>query len=129
MNDIIYVLRIEEDGQSHYVYIKNIDRLLNTHKNTYDTGKRVCPICQQKVKLCNYGSHMQECYKFAKGSTIIELPEEGAVMKFKNHKNQLEHPFIFTWDSEATNLRVKYGKLKERKQNKYLFTWRTVVVI
>ena len=37
------------------------------------------------------------------------------MIKFKNYQNQLEHPFVFTWDSEATNLKVKYGNIEGEK--------------
>jgi hypothetical protein len=37
----VALLRIEdEEGNSHYVYIKHTDRLLNAHTHACDTGKR-----------------------------------------------------------------------------------------
>ena len=51
LNDCIYLLRIEDEEQSHYVYIKHIDRLVNLHHHLVDKDKRFCPICEKGVKL------------------------------------------------------------------------------
>jgi hypothetical protein len=45
LNDCIYLLRIEQEEQSHYVYIKKIESLLNLHHQLVDKDKRHCPIC------------------------------------------------------------------------------------
>ena len=48
-------------------------------------------------------SHIKDCYKKAtdEGGLIV-LPEKGSVMKFKNHKNMLERPYMFIADLEST---------------------------
>ena len=86
MNDLIYLLRVEDKDQSHDIYVKHIDRILNTHKLTCHKNKAFCPICQQKVVITKendddievdkFRQHLAKCYKFAKGSTLIKLPEE-----------------------------------------------------
>ena len=46
---------------------------------------------------------MRDCYKRACGEgSLIKLPEEGSTMKFKNHKNKLERPYIVYADCEST---------------------------
>jgi hypothetical protein len=114
LNDLIYLLRVEQDGQSHYIYIKHIERLMNTHALTCHKGKKYCPICQKPVVACaendtengievdHFRKHLSECYKFAKDSTIIKLPAEGSTMEFKNYKNMLERPFIVYADTECS---------------------------
>jgi hypothetical protein len=84
------------------VYIKKIESLLNLHHQLVDKDKRHCPICAGKIKLNEYRSHLSECYRFAQDSTMIQLPPAGSTMKFKNHKNMLERPWIAYCDLEAT---------------------------
>ena len=86
VNDCIYLLRIEKDNQSHYIYIKKIEHLLNLHTHSVDKDTRYCPICQKNIKLDDYRSHLSACYKFSKDSTLLKLPEPGSTMKFKNFK-------------------------------------------
>jgi len=120
MNDCIYLLRIENQEQSHYVYIKHIDRLFNLHHHIQDKDKRFCPICTNKVNISEYGSHVSQCYKFAKNSTLLELsPGE---MKFTKHKNKLERPFIVYADLEGTLIKiVDIEKLAMHKANSACF--------
>ena len=59
-------------------------------------------MCQGKIKLCDYSKHISFCYKFCKEGSLLKLPEEGSFMKFKNHKNKLERPFIVYADTECT---------------------------
>lgn len=104
-NDIIYLLRIESDDISHYVYIKHIQRLLNLNSYTKPGEHReFCPYCNKNVKVNDFfDNHLRDCYKRACGEgSLIKLPEEGSTMKFKNHKNKLERPYIVYADCEST---------------------------
>jgi predicted component of type VI protein secretion system len=104
-NDVVYLLRIEVESQSHYVYIKNIARLLNLNSYTKpDNKKQFCPYCTKNVSINDYfENHLKDCYKRASGEgSLIKLPEEDSFMEFKNHKNKLERPFIVYADCEST---------------------------
>jgi hypothetical protein len=104
-NDIIYLLRIEADENSHYVYIKHIQRLLNLNNYTKpDKHKEFCPYCNKNVEVKDFfENHLRDCYKRACGEgSLIKLPEPGSTMKFKNHKNKLERPYIVYADCEST---------------------------
>ena len=104
-NDIIYLLRIEHEDQSHYVYIKHIQRLLNLNSYTKpDKHKEFCPYCNKNVCADDFfNNHLKDCYKRASGEgSLIKLPEQGSTMKFKNHKNKLERPYIVYADCEST---------------------------
>ena len=134
LNDLIYLLRIEEEYQSHYIYVKHIERLLNTHKLTCHKDKQYCPICSQQIVITKdskdppkgapplggeievdkFRQHLATCHKFAKESTLIKLPEEGSKLSFKNHKNKLERPVIAYFDLECT-LRNTYDEEKIAK--------------
>jgi hypothetical protein len=112
-NDIIYLLRIEQEEQSHYVYIKHIQRLLNLNSYTKpDKHKEFCPYCNKNVEVKDFfDNHLRDCYKRASGEgSLIKLPEQGSTMKFKSHKNKLERPYIVYADCESTleKLNVNY---------------------
>ena len=49
MNEIIHLLRIEEEHSSHYIYIKKIENFINLSTHSCDKGKRLCPICNKKI--------------------------------------------------------------------------------
>jgi hypothetical protein len=101
--DIAYLLRIEDENKSHYVYIKNIDHFFNTHNQSIDKDKRLCPVCCNKINFKEYNNHLSTCYKFAKNSTLIKLPEEDkAKMEFYNYKNKLERPYLVYADFECS---------------------------
>jgi len=105
-NDILYLLRIGNDDKSHYVYIKHIERFLNIHTHVVDKDKRFCPVCNGKVNVCDYSTHIRECYKFACSGSLLKLPPVGSKMKFRNFKNKMERPYIVYADMESTL--VKY---------------------
>ena len=75
LNECIYLLRIENEEQSHYVYFKNVGSFLNLHHHKEDQGKILCPICQGKHKPEEWRAHVSKCYKFAKDGKILKLPE------------------------------------------------------
>ena len=104
-NNIIYLLRIEYEDQSHYVYVKHIQRLLNLNSYTKpDVCKEFCPYCNKNINSTDFfNNHLRDCYKRACGEgLLIKLPEEGSTMQFKNHKNKLERPFMVYADCEST---------------------------
>ena len=73
LNDCIYLLRIEKEDKSHYIYIKQIESFLNLHTHSVDKDKRYCPICHTKIKYDDYRTHLSECYKFSKDSTLLKI--------------------------------------------------------
>ena len=121
LNDRIYLLKIDHEEQSHYIYIKHIERLLNTHKLTCHKDKAFCPICQKpvvvkpenedEIGVDKFRAHLSKCYKFAKDSTLLKLPAKGDTMKFKNHKNKIERPYLAYADLESTLCKTGDDKL------------------
>ena len=105
LNDCMYLLRVEEEDQAHYIYIKHLDRLFNAHQHVVDKDKRLCPICTKKIHINDYKSQLSQCYKFEKDGTLISLPEKGFkdTMEFYNYKNKLERPYIVYGDFECSN--------------------------
>jgi len=111
--NLIYLLRVENDSHSHFVYIKNISRLLNLSTHVDDCNKRFCPYCSTKIQMDKFDRHISSCYNMSKEGAILKMPDPGSTMKFKNHKNKLERPFIVYADNEATN--VKNNDPNEKK--------------
>ena len=64
--------------------------------------KKICPICNGKIKIDEWSSHVSKCYQFGKDSTLLKLPDEGSTMKFKYFKNMMERPYIVYADTECT---------------------------
>jgi hypothetical protein len=125
-NDIIYLLRIEQEDQSHYVYIKHIQRLLHLNykskvKKEIDDkvvkcSNNFCPICHKTVIDDDFKTHVEKCFKFTCSGTVLKLPEEGSTMKFKNFKNTLERPFIVYADIEGTLIKIDDPNLLHRHE-------------
>ena len=103
LNDRVYLLRIESEEQSHYVYIKTIERLFNLHNQMTDKDKKFCPLCNGKIKLDDFNKHLSDCNRRCEvEGSLLSLPAPGSVMKFKNFKNKIERPFIVYADTECT---------------------------
>ena len=49
-NDLVYLLRIDKEEKSHYIYIKKISHFFNLSTQKGDKDQTFCPICSQKVK-------------------------------------------------------------------------------
>ena len=114
---MIYLLRVNDEEKSHYIYIQHIDRLLNLHTHIEDKDKRFCPMCNGKIKICDYSKHVHECYKFAcEGSLLKKLPPKGSTMKFMNYREKMERPYMFYADMESTL--VKYNDETFHNQDK-----------
>ena len=62
--------------------------------------------------------HIKDFYKKAtdEGGLIV-LPEKGSVMKFKNHKNMIERPYMFIADSESSLLKNKTIKVNKKENH------------
>ena len=107
---MIYLLRIEDDEKAHYIYIKNIGRLLNLHHYLKDKDTTYCPICRGSINLNEYDKHISNCQKLSMytlgDSTIVTLPNlingMTPVMKFTNHKNKRMRPYIVYADTECS---------------------------
>ena len=124
-NDIVHLLRVESEGgdsKSHYVYIKHIQRLLNLKCYSHGKEKRFCPYCDKNVNAEDFFTkHVHECYKRAcADGSLLRLPEEGAVMKFKNYKNKLERPFIVYCDTESTLQKTNETACKSEKIHRHV---------
>ena len=121
----MYLLRISDGEQSHYVYIKHISRLFNLEKYT-DERKCFCPFCNHKVKAEHMEKHLACCFKLSKETGgILKMPKEGSVMQFENYKNQIKRPFMVYADCECSLIATdeaeqEHGKPKCTRKHIYI---------
>ena len=78
LNDRIYLLIIENEEKSHYIYIKHIDRLLHTNIHFSGANKIMCPYYEKMICTDDFDkNHNKYCYKqITEEGTLIQLPEK-----------------------------------------------------
>ena len=88
---MVNLLYIEDDdtGQGHYIYIKKLERLMNTMSQADYKDRRHCPYCKCSIACKNesYDDHMKRKHFSTTNNCNLELPKHGATMKFKNYKD------------------------------------------
>ena len=97
--EIVLLLISNEDGDSHYVYVKSISRLLKGRKGHKEKRKLYyCLSClTHKLSQEQLDEHKKICYK--KGS--VKYPEGKTTMEFENFKNMWRLPFVIYADFEC----------------------------
>lgn len=99
-SDKAFILLLEQDDKSHYLYIKDIGKMFKISKSRTSF---YCDNCHKPVtKLAWERGHYDLCCKFMQEGTQIELPEEGTTMQFKNFKGMLHRPFVIYADFECS---------------------------
>ena len=96
-NDCLDLLLISNDFTSHYVYIKDFNRLM-FNKNNNKNRKHFCKSCLQfysSEKLLN--EHKKDCL-LLDGGQNVKL--EKGIIEFKNFNRQIPVPFKFYADFE-----------------------------
>lgn len=98
----INLLYIQDDknDESHYVWIKNISRLLSTQVSKHLGAKYFCNFClRYSTSELMLLKHKQECNKI-----VTKMPtgvDDDNILLFKNFKNQLDVPFVIYADFEC----------------------------
>jgi hypothetical protein len=120
-NGMINLLLIEEGEKSHYIYINNIERPMKTCIQTGYQERRYCPYCRTGI-CCekeSFEEHLMKKHFSTTNNCNLELPEEGATMKFKNYKDMLTRPWIVYADFEASLVKTQRtdGKTHRHKPN------------
>ena len=115
----IDLLRIDEDDISHYVYVKDCSRLLNSQKSKFRNKSYFC-------KYCHTGFGTQELLNkhYEKGcmeveGQQIEMPTPDEKLKFKHHFKKLRCPFVIYADFECLTEELKQPEDDEIKTYKY----------
>ena len=98
--EVMNLLLIERDGKSHYVLIKNFNRLMFNITKDRDK-KHFCIRCFQHFssdKLLM--DHKEDCI-IVNGGQAIRMPKEGTFVEFENYRNRLQVPFVIYADFES----------------------------
>ena len=103
-NDNINLLLIkDEHDNGHYLYIKKLEALLHTTSAANYKNRSYCPICRKVIGVEDiFEEHMMQQHYNYHNNCNLELPDEGATMKFKGFKNMLERLFIVYCDFECS---------------------------
>ncbi|KAB0790845.1 hypothetical protein PPYR_14921, partial [Photinus pyralis] len=91
----------EQSVKFHYVWIKNLSRLVSKQLSKEKRQKYICDRClhfyRSEDKL---HKHTKDCIQ--KNDTAIKMPtEEKKMLKFKNFKNKIKAPFVVYADLES----------------------------
>jgi hypothetical protein len=93
----------DEHDNGHYLYIKKLESLLHTTTAANYKNRSYCPICRKVIGADEiFEDHMMQRHYNCHNNCNLELPSEGATMKFKSFKNMLERPFIVYCDFECS---------------------------
>ena len=93
----------DEHDNGHYLYIKKLESLLHTNTASNYKNRSYCPICRKVIGVDEiFEDHMMQKHYNCHNNCNLELPTEGATMKFKSYKNMLERPFIVYCDFECS---------------------------
>ena len=96
----INTLLLEQDEKSHYVLIKNLNRLLNSKNDKQMFYCERCLIGFTRDDLLQ--SHLVECRGINEQAVRIQMPtENNKSIKFVNHKKQLKAPWGIYADFES----------------------------
>lgn len=89
----------DENPEGHYCYIKNMSRLVHSQVNHHDGRLHQCFGCfltfKSKEKLEKH-IEKEDCAK-----TIVQMPEKGSTIKFKDVEKQRKAPFAIYADFEC----------------------------
>ena len=105
-NDNINLLLIkDEDVNGHFIYIKKLENLMHSVKNSQYKDRDFCPHCKKVIGVGEvYEEHLMRKHFDCLNNCNLTLPEEGTTMKFKGYKNMLERPFIVYCDFDSSLL-------------------------
>ncbi|XP_050517934.1 uncharacterized protein LOC126892440 [Diabrotica virgifera virgifera] len=101
VNLLLIQNKSETSITSHFVWIKDLSRLLSKQLNSCGYKNYFCDRClhyfYSEEKLSN---HMVDCLQ--KNKTATKMPEVGQhILKFKDHKYKIKTPFVVYADMES----------------------------
>ena len=98
----INLLLIEKAGKFHYIWIKDLNRLLRD-QSKHKERKHFCERCLHGYTREDLlEAHRPDCRGIGQTAVRVEMPEKGKnKVFFQNHHKQLPVPFIIYADFEA----------------------------
>ncbi len=118
-DDHVNLLLIENDEQNHYVYIKNLSRLIGNQLNKHEHFNYICERCFKTTKSIDmYNRHISLCDNyFMNESAIPILPKEGDnILKFKNIYKTIRVPLVYYADLEAILRQLDHERYKAKHE-------------
>ena len=117
-NHVMYLLRLDVEDKSHYIYIKHLERFFNLNRIVSHKDEHYCPYCEKQCDD-NMSDHIKKCYKLQfNDGALLKLPPPNSYMQFENHKNKLTRPFIVYADCESTLIPNDHkNKINKHKVN------------
>ena len=114
----INMLLIEKAGKFHYIWIKNLNRLLYD-QSKHKKRKHFCERCLHGYTREDLlEAHRPDCRGIGQTAVWVEMPEKGKnKVFFQNHHKQLPIPFIIYADFEALTTKVEGPELDSAKSN------------
>ena len=108
----VNLLYIEQDDVSHYVVIKDLNRLCFQQYSKHGGKIRLCPYCMHNYTSLeswnNSACSKKQCFS-KEENTVFEMPASGDVVSFTNEKEydkQFLTPFAIMLDFEAFNKQI-----------------------
>ena len=96
----INTLIVEQDGKTHYVWVKHFNRLLGSKDEKQMFYCERCLIGFTRNDLLE--DHLIDCRGINERAVRIQMPtENNKSIKFVNHKNQLKAPWVIYADFES----------------------------
>ena len=86
--------RIDGDDMSHYVYVKDCSRLLNSQKSNFHNRSYFCKYCHNGFGSQDLLNKHNEKGSMEVEGQQIEMPTPDEKLKFKHHFKKLRCPFV-----------------------------------
>ena len=91
---------VQDEEKTHYVWIKNLNRLLNSKNDKQMFHCERCLIGFTRDDILQ--SHLLECRGINEQAVRTQMPTlSNRIIKFVNHKNQLKAPWVIYADFES----------------------------
>ena len=113
---VLNVLLISNEEKSHYVFIKDFNRLMYS-KTEHKDRKHFCMSCLQNFTTKEVLNHHRKRYLLINNTQAVKY--ETGIIKFKNYEKQIPIPFKIYADKECLLWRIdidegKYTKLYQK---------------
>jgi len=120
-NNVINVLLVHSDEKSHFVWIKDLSRLLYADTNVGNNKRFFCDNCLSASYTSQTALDNHQSYCLKNETCRAVFPKKGSgkdLLKFTNKSREFKHPFAVFADFESTLLdyEEKIGQNTERYQ-------------
>ena len=110
----INLLLIEKAGKFHYVWIKDLNRLLHDQSKCSNRKHYRERCLQGYTREDLLAAHKPECRGIGQTAVRVEMPEEGKnAQAFQNHHKQPPAPNIIYADFEALTAKVEGDSVRD----------------